>query len=92
MLSSNDFLMRLVQALSMAFLAYAGSAMAYQFMRELRQGRAAWSRLRVPMILGAVVASSAFIYTFEFNGTAENPIDIAVAALSAGLLVGYVRA
>jgi len=27
-----------------------------------------------------------------FNGTAENPIDIAVAALSVGLLVGYVRA
>lgn len=76
----------------MAFLAYAGSAMAYQFMSELRHGRDAWNRLRVPMIVGAVVASSAFSYTFGFGGTAENPIDIAIAALSVGLLAGYVRA
>ena len=76
----------------MALLAYAGSAMAYQFMNELRQGRDAWSRLRAAMIVGAVLAAGAFIYTFGFNGTAENPIDIAVAALSGGLLVGYVRA
>jgi hypothetical protein len=84
--------MRLVQALSMALLAYAGSAMAYQFMSELRHGRDAWNRLRMPMIVGAVLASGAFIYTFGLNGTVENPIDIAIAALSVGLLAGYVRA